>query len=82
MALYIRDDAVDALAAHLQELTKAPTKTEAVRKALENEIERKRNETPLLERLRQIREDAWEKGLRPNPNFDQKAFFDELSGEE
>ena len=82
MALYIRDDEVDALATHLQELTKARTKTEAVRKALENEIERKRNEIPLRERLAKIREEAWSKGLRPNPDFDQKAFFDELSGED
>ncbi|MGV3552351.1 type II toxin-antitoxin system VapB family antitoxin [Rhizobium sp.] len=82
MALYIRDDAVDALAVRLQELTKAPTKTEAVRKALENEIERTNQEVPLLERLKRIREEAWASGLRPNPDFDQKAFFDELSGDE
>lgn len=82
MALYIRDSDVDALATRLQEMTNAPTKTEAVRRALENEIERKRKEIPLKERLEKIREKAWAMGLRPNPDFDQKAFFDELSGEE
>lgn len=78
MALYIRDDAVDALAIELQRLTGAPTKTEAVRQALEAAIDDKRSEVPLLERLRQIRADAAAAGLVPNPNFDQKAFFDEM----
>lgn len=82
MALYIRDDAVDALATHLQELTNAPTKTEAVRKALENEIERKKSEIPLRERLEKIHEQARALGLGRNSNFDMKAFSDELSGDE
>lgn len=78
MALYIRDNDVDALAMRLQELTRAPTKTEAVRRALENEIERRRSAIPLKERLRRIKEEAWATGLVPDPNFDQKAFFDEM----
>lgn len=81
MALYIRDEAVDALAVQLQELTKAPTKTDAVRTALQNEIERKQSEIPLKDRLRAIREQAYANGLVPDPDFDQKAFFDELSGD-
>ena len=81
MALYIRDSEVDALAVRLQELTDAPTKTEAVRKALENEIERKRAEIPLEERLRRILDRASALGL-PNADFDMKKFSDELSGEE
>lgn len=81
MALYIRDPEVDELAVRLQELTRAPTKTDAVRTALKNEIERKQSEIPLIERLERIRAKAWAMGLRPNPVFDQKAFFDELSGE-
>jgi len=78
MALYIRDDAVDALAVELQRLTGAPTKTEAVRQALQTALDGKRSEIPLLERLRQIRAEAAAAGLLPNPNFDQKTFFDEM----
>jgi len=78
MALYIRDDAVDALAVELQRLTGASTKTEAVRQALQTALDDKRSEIPLVERLRQIRAEAAAAGLVPNPNFDQKAFFDEM----
>lgn len=81
MALYIRDNDVDALAVRLQELTNAPTKTEAVRKALENEIERKRAEIPLEARLKKILDRASALGL-PDADFDMKKFSDELSGEE
>ncbi|WFR98992.1 type II toxin-antitoxin system VapB family antitoxin [Rhizobium tumorigenes] len=35
MPLYIKDDAIDRLARRYQALTKAPSKTEAVRKALQ-----------------------------------------------
>jgi antitoxin VapB len=78
MALYIRDSEVDALAVELQQLTRAPTKTDAVRTALKNEIERSRAETPLKERLERIRAEARAQGLLPNPDFDQKAFFDKM----
>lgn len=78
MALYIRDREVDELAVQLQEMTKAPTKTEAVRAALKHEIERNRAEIPLIERLERIREKARQKLGLPNPDFDQKKFFDEM----
>ena len=81
MALYIRDSEVDALAVRLQELTSAPTKTEAVRRALENEIERKKAEAPLEERLKRIVDRASALGLS-NADFDMKKFSDELSGED
>jgi antitoxin VapB len=67
-----------ALATQLQELTNAPTKTEAVRSALKNEIERSRAEIPLIERLERIREKARQQFGFPNPDFDQKKFFDEM----
>jgi antitoxin VapB len=82
MALYIRDREVDELAVQLQELTRAPTKTEAVRTALKNEIERSRAEIPLKERLERIRAEALASGLVPNPGFDQKEFFDEMWGDD
>lgn len=81
MALYIRDTEVDALAVQLQQLTSAPTKTEAVREALKSAIDRKRLEMPLKERLAKIHQRAIALGL-PNARFDMKKFSDELSGEE
>ena len=40
MPLYIRDTDIDALAAKVQEALKVPTKTEAVRLALQHELQR------------------------------------------
>lgn len=82
MALYIRDSEVDELAVQLQKMMKAPTKTEAVRAALKHELERNRAEIPLIERLERIRAEALASGLVPNPDFDQKAFFDEMWGDD
>jgi antitoxin VapB len=39
MPLYIKDDAIDRLARRYQTLTKAPTKTEAVRLALQKALD-------------------------------------------
>ncbi|GIL03416.1 MAG: histidinol dehydrogenase [Alphaproteobacteria bacterium] len=77
MPLYIRDDEVDVLARELQMLTRAASKTEAVRQALRHEIERARAATPLSERLAAVRQKARALGL-PNPDFDMKKFTDEL----
>lgn len=39
MPLYIKDDAIDRLARRYQALTKSPTKTEAVRLALQKALD-------------------------------------------
>lgn len=79
MALYIRDDEVDVLARQVQDATNAPTKTEAVRIALRNELERVRTAEPLEMRIRRIQDAV--KAMGPNdPDFDMKTFTDELSG--
>lgn len=77
MPLYIRDNEVDALASELQRVTKASTKTDAVKTALKHELERKRAEVPLIDRIRAIQEKARALGL-PDPDFDMKKFSDEL----
>lgn len=80
MPLYIKDDEVDLLAAELQSISGARSKTDAVRTALQNEIERKRKEIPLIERMAklQARVDA----MGPlDPDFDMKKFSDELWGD-
>ena len=77
MPLYVRDDGVSVLAAELQSLLNLPTKTEAVRVALEHEIERTRRKLPLKERLARAQAIAREIGPL-DPNFDMKSFSDEL----
>jgi antitoxin VapB len=80
MALYIRDNDVDALAKRVQQVIKAPNKTEAVRAALLNELERAKQAIPLKERVKKYQEAA--RALGPgNPNFDMKKFTDEMWGD-
>jgi antitoxin VapB len=80
MPLYIRDDDVDALAVKVQEITGARTKTEAVREALRHEIERNLALQPLSDRLAAVIARA--RLLGPgDPDFDMKAFSDEMWGE-
>lgn len=77
MPLYIRDDDIDALAVELQALSKARTKTEAVRTALRHEIDRMRKTVPLRDRIAKIQTEATKLGL-PNADFDFKAFTDDM----
>ncbi len=83
MALFIRDPEVDDLAARLQQITRAPTKTAAVRAALEHELKRHTQVLPLEDRLKDVRAKAETLGFREgqNINFDMKAFSDEMWGE-
>ena len=80
MSLYIRDDAVDALAAQLQQATGAKTKTEAVRAALEHELERVKANKSFAERNARAFALADKIGP-PNPDFDHKRYMDEMWGE-
>jgi antitoxin VapB len=48
MALFIRDDEVDALAEEVRKLTKAKTKTEAVRRALQAQLAEVHRALPLI----------------------------------
>ena len=77
MPLYIRDDEVDALAIKLQRQTNAASKTEAVRTALVNELERNRAAVSLRDRLAGLQAEAAKIGL-PNPEFDMKKFSDKM----
>jgi antitoxin VapB len=81
MALYIRDDEVNRLATRLQRALKAPSKTEAVRTALANELQRTRAETPLMERIRKLQDEVKALGL-PNRDFDMKKYMDEMWGDD
>lgn len=77
MALFIRDPEVDALAEEVRRVTRARTKTEAVRSALQAQLARARRELPVRERLGRAR--ALADAMGPSdPDFDMKAFTDEL----
>jgi antitoxin VapB len=78
MPLNIRSDEVNRLAATLAARTRL-NKTEAVKRALENELRRMDGEPSLKERIRPIQERI---RARPRTGLEaDKAFFDELSGD-
>ncbi|UGY30384.1 type II toxin-antitoxin system VapB family antitoxin (plasmid) [Bradyrhizobium barranii subsp. apii] len=80
MPLFIRDDDVDALAAKLQAATKSRTKTEAVRLALEHELQRVREKQPASERA--AASIAIARTMGPGGgSFDMKTFTDDMWGD-
>ncbi len=80
MALFIRNAEVDALAEEVRKLTKAKTKTEAVRRALEARLAQARRAAPLEDRL--ARAKALADAIGPSDRgFDMKAYTDEMWGE-
>ena len=79
MALYIRDAEVDALAARVQRVTRAKTKTEAVRLALQHELERRMDVASIDGKLAEAI--AVANAMGPgDPAFDEKKFMDEMWG--
>lgn len=77
MPLYIRDDAVGELAEKVMKATRAKTKTDAVRKALQARLDAEMNRKPLLERLQPIL-DCADQICEPDPDFDMKKYTDEM----
>ena len=78
MPLNIRSEDVNRLAERLAARTQL-TKTDAVRRALENELRRLDETLPLRERLKPIQREIQS---RPATGLEaDKAFFDDLSGE-
>lgn len=80
MALFIRDAEVDALAEEVRRLTKARTKTEAVRRALQAQLAETRRALPLRERLARSKALADAMGTS-DPDFDMKTYTDEMWGD-
>ena len=82
MPLTIRDERVNQLAEQARQILNAPTKADAIRQALEKVVETappsQQPETrPLAERLKAL-QDRYQSMGTPNPNFDEKAFLDEM----
>lgn len=78
--LFIRDEAVNALAVEAMKLTGAETKTEAVRAALKAAIMAAKEQQPLLQRIEAARNLAEEIGP-VDPLYDAKADSDAMWGE-
>lgn len=78
MTLYIRDQSVDDLAIKVAKLGKAPNKTEAVRRALLNEISRLEQAEPLEQRVKKIQDEFKQLAGPTRTPFDMKAFRDLL----
>ncbi len=79
MPLYIADPEVGSLARKLQHVLKAKSLTDAVRTALQHEMERARAIVPLEDRIRQSQDEYAALGPE-DPDVDLKAFFDEMWG--
>lgn len=77
MALFIRDEEVDALAEEVRILTRAKTKTEAVRQALRRQREEARKTLSFGVRLARAKAMADALG-QSDAAFDMKAFTDDL----
>ena len=80
MPLYIRDDAVNALADQVKKITGAQNKTEAVRAALQAQLEAAKQKKPLEERLQELQAEADMIG-EADPNFDMKKYTDDMWGD-
>jgi antitoxin VapB len=81
MPLYIKDNDVDDLTKMVQEKAGVRTKTEAVRLALQHELQRINEKLPASERIKKSLALADAMGPSGNDDFDMKAFTDEMWGE-
>lgn len=81
MPLYVRDERVNQLAEQAQKILKAPTKTDAIRQALERVVQEDEMRPPLAERLEKLRCRHNMPTYDTLEPFDEKAFLDEMWGD-
>ena len=79
MPLYIKDPSVAAMAERLRRITRAPSKTDAVRAALAQALDVAEHRLPIAGRLARALALADQIGPA-NPGFEHKPFFDEQWG--
>lgn len=80
MALYVKDEEVDRLAREVQAAYGLKTKTEAVRIALQRALDQTEAKPTLREQLDAIRRRIREDYGPDDPDFDDKAYFDQIWG--
>ncbi len=81
MPLYVRDEKVNQLAEQAQKILKAPTKTDAIRQALERVVQEDEQRPSLSERLEKLRTKYNMPTYETLEPFDEKAFLDEMWGD-
>lgn len=81
MPLYVRDERVNQLAEQARQILNAPTKTDAIRQALERVVQDDEKRTPLAERLEKLRARHNMPAFDTLEPFDEKAFLDEMWGD-
>lgn len=81
MPLFVRDERVNQLAEQAQKILKAPTKTDAIRQALECVVQEDEQRPPLAERLEKLRARHNMPAFDTFEPFDEKAFLDEMWGD-
>ena len=74
---FIRDGDVDALAKRVQKVIEAPNKTEAVRIALQHELDRAQTVLPLRDRIKRFADMGKELGP-DDASLDMKKFIDDV----
>ena len=80
MPLYIKDPAVDTLVEQYLAVTGLPSKTEAVRRALSDQLKMLADQEKLPDRVAKLQHRAAEAGF-VSTGEDLKPFFDEQWGE-
>jgi antitoxin VapB len=80
MSLFIRGEEVNALARQVQKATKAKSKTEAVKNALRNELERAGKPITLQSRIKKYQQMTRDLGP-DNRDTNLKDFMDDMWGE-
>jgi antitoxin VapB len=80
MPFHVRDEETDAAVRRLAKLKKK-TLTATIREAVEHEYEREYSEMPFMEAVKRA-QDELDAISRPGGLPADKAFYDELSGEE
>ena len=81
MPLYVKDEQVSDLVEQYQKIIGAASKTEAVRLALQRQIDAERLAVPLADRVENIQADVQRLGTT-EPNYDHKRFMDEMWGDD
>jgi antitoxin VapB len=80
MAFHVKDPATDRAVRRLAKI-KGKTLTETIREAVEQEYEREQEKVPFLEKVKAIQEE-FAALSKPGGLPADKAFFDELSGDD
>ncbi|WP_165216760.1 type II toxin-antitoxin system VapB family antitoxin [Affinirhizobium pseudoryzae] len=78
MSLFIRDAEIDALADELMRRLGTKSKSEAVLRALQNELMRADDKRPLVDRVSRIQDRVASRLGKDPSHYDDKAYMDAM----